>query len=124
MDTVIKEFLELKKEEKNNEKRIAELQLQIRAYMEQEGLDRVFGDAGYVSRSLQTRHQYNFEKIREILEPLGRWQEVLDADEKKLKELLKKLPDDIREKIIALGITKKEFIAMKTSLKAIKKPDA
>lgn len=124
MNAVIKEFLELKKEEKSNEKRIAELQSQIRIFMENNGLDRVFGDEGYVSRSLQTRHQYDFEKIREILEPLGRWQEVLDADEKKLKELLKKLPDDIREKIIALCIRPKEFIALKTSLKPIKKSDS
>lgn len=124
MDMVIKEYLGLKKEEKSNKKRVGELQSQIRAYMEAEGLDRVFGDAGYVSRSLQTRHQYDFEKIREILEPLGKWQEVLGADEKKLKELMKKLSDEIRERIIALGIQKKEFVALKTSFKPIKKPDA
>ena len=117
---VIDKYLMLKKEEQKNEKRIAELQPQIRAYMETEGLDRVFGDEGYVSRSFQTRHQYNFEKIREILEPLGRWQEILDADEKKLKELMKKLPDEVRQKIIELGIQKKEFIMLKTSLKKMK----
>ncbi|MDO8600882.1 MAG: PD-(D/E)XK nuclease family protein [bacterium] len=124
IEPILKEYLELKKEEQKNEKRIAELQGQIRAYMEAEGLDRVFGDEGYVSRSLQTRSQYNFEKIREILEPLGRWQEILDADEKKLKKLLTELPVEIRQKIIDLGIRKKEFIMLKTSLKKITPPSA
>lgn len=120
MDIVLKEFLELKKEEKKNKKLIAELQSQICAYMENDGLDRVFGDEGYVSRLMQTRSQYDFEKIREILEPLGLWQEILDADEKKLKELMRKLPEEVRQKIAEFGIRKKEFITIKTYLKSFR----
>lgn len=124
IDAVIKEYFELKKNVEKNEDRIAELQTQIKNYMEQENLTRVFGDGGYVSKTTQIRHKYNFNKIREILEPMGRWQEILDADEKKLKTLMKSLPEEVRQKIKELGIETREFTVLKVFMKKIKVPIA
>src|SRR3989338_418553 len=123
IEKIIKEYFELKKTDQANETRLDELQRQIKDYMEQKNLTRVFGDDGYISKSAQIRHKYNFEAIRQILEPLGKWQEILDADEKKLKILMKSLPEEIQQKIKELGIETKEFIALKISLKKIKKPE-
>ena len=119
IEKIIKEYFELKKTDQANETRLDELQRQIKDYMEQENLTRVFGDDGYISKSAQIRHKYNFEAIRQILEPLGKWQEILDADEKKLKILMKSLPEEIQQKIKELGIETKEFIALKISMKPV-----
>ena len=120
MEKIINEYFELKKTEQTNETRLDELQRQIKDYMEQENLTRIFGNNGYISKSLQIRHKYNFDKIREILEPLGKWQEILDADEKKLKILMKMLPEEIQQKIKELGIETREFTILKVSMKKIK----
>ena len=119
IEKIIKEYFELKKTDQANETRLDELQRQIKDYMEQENLTRVFGDDGYISKSAQIRHKYNFEAIRQILEPLGKWREILDADEKKLKILMKSLPEEIQQKIKELGIETKEFIALKISMKPV-----
>ena len=123
IDDITKEYLALKKEDQKNGKRMDELQAKIKEYMEREGVTRVFGDEGYISRSVQTRHSYRFDKIREILEPIGKWKDILDADEKKLRSLMKELPEETRQKLILYGIETREFIALKVSLKKIKSPE-
>ncbi|KKS37868.1 MAG: hypothetical protein A3G49_02015 [Candidatus Sungbacteria bacterium RIFCSPLOWO2_12_FULL_41_11] len=122
IDEIIKEYFELKKNVEKEEDKIAEFHAQIKNYMEQENLTRVFGDNGYISKTLQTRYKYNFDKIREILEPIGKWPEILDADEKKLKILMKSLPEEIQQKIKELGIETKEFTALRVSVKKINPP--
>jgi len=122
IDEIIKEYFELKKNVEKEEDKIAEFNAQIKNYMEQENLTRVFGDNGYISKTLQTRYKYNFDKIREILEPIGKWPEILDADEKKLKILMKSLPEEIQQKIKELGIETKEFTALRVSVKKINPP--
>lgn len=91
--------------------------------MDRGGFDRVFSDSGYVSKSLQVRYQYDFDAIRLILEPLGKWELILDADDKKMKQLLDDLAPDIRQKIMELGIKTKEFIMLKSVMKRMKEPD-
>ncbi len=99
IDKIIQEYFELKKNEQENEKRLAELQNQIKKYMEQEGLTRVFGDEGVISQKTIQRFLYDMEKVEAILSPLGKWEEVLKADEAKLKKLLKELPSEVREAV-------------------------
>ncbi|HDH04066.1 MAG TPA: hypothetical protein ENH22_00910 [Candidatus Campbellbacteria bacterium] len=60
------------------------------------------------------------EKIREILEPAGKWNEILSPDEKKLEKLLSSLPDGIRQKIRALS-TVKNFSTLTSSKRKIEK---
>src|SRR3990167_7891097 len=61
IDEIIKEYFELKKNVEKEEDKIAEFHAQIKNYMEQENLTRVFGDNGYISKTLQTRYKYNFD---------------------------------------------------------------
>ena len=102
---------------------MAELKRTIREYMEREGYDRVFGDDGNITRTIQKRFAYDFAKVREILEPLGKWQEGLEADEQKLKLLLKELAPETRMKVEEARMLTKEFTVLTASTKKIKKPD-
>ncbi|MDO8560812.1 MAG: PD-(D/E)XK nuclease family protein [bacterium] len=114
---VLKEYFELSKNNDAAKKRTQELKQKIREYMEREGYTRVFGEDGSISKSLQKRFSYDFKRVREILEPLGKWQEILEADEKKLKTILKELPLDISAKIEAFKVLTKEFTVLTASTK-------
>ena len=67
--------------------------------MEQENLTRVFGEEGYVSKKMHQRYEYDLEKIKALLSPLGKWEEILTADASKLKKILGELPADIRREV-------------------------
>jgi len=47
------------------------------------------------------------EKIKDILKPVGKWDEILEPDEKKLDKILPSLSDELKEKILALAAKKK-----------------
>ncbi len=123
IDDTLQEYFRLKKEEQKNKKRLAELQGQIKDFMEREGVTRVFGEDGSISKSVQVRRTYLFDAIRRILEPIGKWEAILDADEKKLKALLKELPEDIVGQIKEFGIETREFTMLKASMKKVQIPD-
>ena len=57
------------------------------------------------------------EKIKEILEPLGKWQNVLAVDSIKLKNLIKTLPYPIRKQIEKAKKIDKEYKVLKASVK-------
>lgn len=99
---VVAEYFELKKQNEENNDRIDELKSIIYGFMDEKKIERVFGNEGYLTRKVQERFSYDLEKIREILEPIGKWKDILDADEKKLEKILNSLSDDIQEKILAL----------------------
>lgn len=119
----IKEFFELKKTIQQHEARLVELQQQIKAYMAQENLTRVFGEAGVISKKNIQRYKYDLVKIKEILSPLGKWEEILKADEVKLKKLVRDFPENIRTAIFEARFIAKEYVVLTTSLNAIKKPE-
>lgn len=111
----IREYFTMQKNKKDNEKRLIELQNQIKKYMEQEGLTRVFGDEGVISQKTVQRFSYDMEKVKALLSPLGKWEEVLKADEAKLKKLLRELPQDIRESVEKERKLSKEYAVLMTS---------
>lgn len=113
----LKEFFALRKEAKGNEDKISELQARIREYMDSQGLTRVFSDDGTVAKKTIQRFSYDFEKIRALLSPIGRWEEILDADETKLKKILKELPADIRSQIEEARRVAKEYSVLSVSEK-------
>ena len=123
MQGTLKEYFELLTQKDAAEERMAGLKRKIREYMEREGYDRVFGDDGNITRTIQKRFSYDFTKVREILEPLGAWPDVLEADEQKLKAVLKELPPEVRIKIEAAKMLTKEFTVLTASTKRIKKPE-
>jgi len=118
----LKEYFELLKTQRANESRLAELKGEIRAYMEAEGYDRVFGEDGYLSRSQQKRYQYDFAKVRGILEPLGKWEEVLAVDESKLRAMAKTLPPQAEEALQEAKVLVGEYTLLVASRKRVPPP--
>ncbi len=119
----INEYLRLKKSKQKVEARLDELEAQIRGYMEREGLTRVFGDEGYLSKRTQQRYEYDFEKIKTLLSPFGKWEEILTADAAKLKKILYEVPEDVRLAIDQLRTVAKEYTVLTASLKPVKAPE-
>ena len=108
---IIAEYFKLKDESKDNAGRLKELQVRLSDYMRDKNVLRLFGDEGYVSKSVKTAKKYDLAKVEEILRPIGKWQDILEADEKKLENLLSSLPPDINEKIKAAAVIKtSEFL--------------
>lgn len=123
IDKIINEYLAIKKSLQFSEGRLEELQKQIKGYMEQEGLTRVFGDNGFISKKTVQRYEYDFEKIKSLLSPIGKWEDILKADETKLKKIMKEIPEAIRNEIENSRKVSKEYTVMSVSLKKIKNPD-
>lgn len=123
IEKIIKEYFELKKINQKNDSRLEELQGQIKDFMGKEGLTRVFGGDGYISKKIQQRYEYDWQKVKTILVPLGKWEEVLKVDETKLKQVLSGVPENIREEIKNLRQVKKEFAVLTASMKKILKDD-
>ena len=119
MNQKITEYFALKKSEKQNEKRLSELQMDIKRYMEQEGLTRVFSDEGTISKKTIQRYAYDYEKIKLLLSPLGKWEEILKADDAKLKRIIKEVPEDIRLAISEARSVAKEYDVLAASEKKI-----
>jgi len=77
IEKIIKEYFELKNQNTQNNKRLAELQASVYEFMNQENIERVFGENGYLTKTLQERFVYDMDKIKQILDELGRWNEVV-----------------------------------------------
>ncbi len=118
----LKEYFKLLKNQREHEKRLSELKAKISEYMDAEGFDRVFGEEGYLAKSRQQRFAYDFEKVRAILEPLGKWEAILAADEKKLAVVLKGLPPETQSQIAGARVLTREFTVITTSTKRVPKP--
>ena len=88
--------------------------------MEEQGLTRVFGEEGYVSKKLQQRYEYDLEKVKQILSPLGKWEEILKADETKLRKILREVPEETRKEIENARRVSKEYSVLTASMKKIK----
>lgn len=123
-DAAIAKYFELKKTEKQLEGQLKNLQDQIKAYMDQEKLTRVFGDYGTISKKLIQRYAYDLEKIKALLSPLNKWESILKADETKLKQILKELPEDIRNAIMETRRVAREYTALSVSTKPVTVPDS
>lgn len=120
---VIDEFFELKQTNSKNNKRLSELKEIIENYLDKEKIERVFGEIGYITRLAQIRYEYDMNKIKEILEPLGKWFDVLSVDATKLKIIIKTLPFPIRKQIEKAKKINKEYKIIKASTKKIEKKE-
>ncbi len=76
LEPIIKEYFELRGQNNKNNKRLAELQGLVYEFMNQENIERVFGESGYLTKTLQERLVYDMEKIKQILEKINKWDEV------------------------------------------------
>jgi len=87
---------------------LSTLESQISKYMDQEGVERVFGENGIIARTLRKTYKYDEKKIREILEPLDKWEDVLKIDGIALKNILAVLPFDAKKEIENAKVVDKE----------------
>jgi len=106
---VIKEYFIIKEKQSTDTKRINELKEIINKYCDNKEIDRVFGNEGYITRLSQQRFSYNFNKVKEILEPINKWNEILTIDKIKFKKVINSLPYDIKEQINQTKTLDKEF---------------
>ncbi|MCX6761887.1 MAG: PD-(D/E)XK nuclease family protein [Candidatus Moranbacteria bacterium] len=96
---LIDEYIDLKSAMALTKDRLMKIQEDIVTYMGQEGVERVFGSQGIIARSLRVTYKYDEDKIQAILEPLGRWQEVLKLDKTALKNISDLLPAPVKKEI-------------------------
>ena len=106
---LIGEYTKLSAEVDERDKRLKEIKADMSKFMDQEGLERLFGEDGYITRQAIQRFKYDSETLRAILEPLGRWQDVLKVDDVKLKKVAKELPTEKRAKIESARKIDKEY---------------
>jgi len=123
IERVIDDFLELKQKSEEDKKKIAELADKINVYMDLEKVERLFGKKNIISRSIQERTEWSIDEVKEILQPLGLWEEILSADIKKLNALFSKLPAQTRKKLQEKAIKLKRFTALKVLKKKVSPPD-
>lgn len=76
IELIIKEYFDLKGQNIKNNKRLTELQGIVYEFMNQENVERIFGENGYLTKVLQERLVCDMEKVKKILEEIGKWNEV------------------------------------------------
>ena len=104
----IQEYIELKSAISITKDRLAKIQEEILFYMDQEGVERVFGEQGVIARSLRKTYKYDEAKLRAILEPLDKWEDVLKVDGIALKNILGVLPLQARQEAEKAKVVDKE----------------
>lgn len=105
---IVEEYLGIKERSKKEASRVVELQKLINQYCDEAKIDRVFSDTGYVSRALQERYSYDEKMAKEILKEIGKLEEFLIVDVKKLGKSVEFFSRDEKKKINEAR-TKKEF---------------
>ena len=100
---LVDEWVRLKREDRERWGRLEELGSTIRAYAEEHGLKRLYGTDGAVSLVRRVEQAVDPETVRRILEPLGRYQDVLAVDPHALHELIegRALPPEAEEALLA-----------------------
>ncbi len=110
-ERAIEEFLTLRFKTATDKKRLADLQEEILGYMDQEGIERVFGTTGIIGKSVRTTYTYDEAKLRALLLPLGEWENVVKIDGAALKAVLAALPSAVQKEAEATR-EKKESLAL------------
>lgn len=104
----ISEYIELKSAISITKDRLEKIQEEILHYMDQEGVERVFGENGLIAKTLRKTYKYDEKRIREILEPLNKWEDVLKVDGIALKNILTILPLEAKKALEEAKIVNKE----------------
>lgn len=108
VNAAIEEYINIKAAITTTKTRIAELSEKIIDYMQQEGVDRVFSEEGIIAESIRKTYKYDEKKLREILEPLDKWEDVLKVDGIALKNILPVLSPTARKEIDSTKVLDKE----------------
>jgi putative RecB family exonuclease len=104
MTEIVDEWIGLKRKGREVYRRIDELAGLINAFADEHGYRRLFGsDGAAIDRRAQHVTAPIDEKVREILEPLGLWEQVLSVDPAKLNALIESrtLSPDVEDALLA-----------------------
>lgn len=109
---LVEEFIQLKEKSKTIKQQIVENQIKILALMEQNGVERLFGEKKIIAKINRKSYAYDEEKLKSILEKLGVWENVLKINEVKLKKVLESLPAEEKRKIEETKSIKSESFSL------------
>jgi putative RecB family exonuclease len=104
MTEIAEEWVELKRQGRTVYKRLDELAGLINAFCEEHNYRKLYTTEG---AAIERRPQHvtapDERRLREILEPLGLWEQVLSVDPQKVSALVesRKLPPDVEDAVLA-----------------------
>ena len=101
---LVDEWITLKREDRARWKRMEELAATIHAYCEEHEYQRLYGSEGAgVARVARHDADYDLEAVRDALEPLGLYEEILAVDRGRLAQLIegRTLPPDVEDALLA-----------------------
>jgi len=104
MTEIVDEWIALKRQGRDVYRRLDELGPLINAFADEHGYRRLFGtDGSAIDRRPQHVTAPVDEKVREVLEPLGLWEQVLSVDPAKLNGLIESrtLSPDVEDRLLA-----------------------
>jgi RecB family exonuclease len=108
VNQAISDYIHLKSAITSTKTQLAELQEQIEKYMQQEGVDRVFCEDGVIAQSLRKTYKYDEKQLRDILEPLDKWDAVLKVDGIALRNIMAVLSPGVRQDVERTRVLDKE----------------
>jgi len=104
MTEIVDEWIGLKRQARDVYRRLDELNPLINAFADEHGYRRLFGtDGSAIDRRPQHVTAPVDAKVREVLEPLGLWEQVLSVDPGKLNALIESrtLSPDVEDRLLA-----------------------
>jgi len=116
INRAIEEYIDLKSAMTVTKNRLAKLQKDILQYMDQAGVARVFGNQGIIAKTLRKTYKYDEKKLREILDPLDKWKDILKVNGVALRNVLSTLPFSTRKEV-----EKARIVDKKTQTLTVKK---
>jgi RecB family exonuclease len=108
INTAIGDYINLKSAITSTKTQLAELQEKIAKYMQQEGVERVFSEEGIIAQTLRKTYKYDEKQLKEILEPLDKWESVLKVDGIALKNIMAVLSPGVRQDVERARVLDKE----------------
>jgi len=104
----IEDYLRIKNHIQEEKREIEHLQEILTTYMDQEGVDRIFGEKKLIERVTRKVYAYEEDSLRLVLEPLHKWDSVLKIDMTAIRKLLGEVSLETRKKIESLKKIEKE----------------
>lgn len=101
IESVINEFIAIKESAKELGTRLNELNEIIHAYCNERDTVCLSSENGEIVRNKRITQGYNVDKLREILNPLGLWEQIITVDSTMLKQLIgsSDVSDELRRQI-------------------------
>jgi putative RecB family exonuclease len=107
IEGIVDEYFELVQSIRKSRERLVELQTSIHNHCEMHDIGTISGSKGMLKRGAQRTTHYNIDKLRELLEPRGLWENIIDVNGSFLKSLIENEPS--RGEIAGLVESAKEM---------------